>query len=195
MSHKEESLKVNGHASFLKEFNLEHPELVNTDGTHKLADRWVLWSHAHDDRGWKLADYRKHCVISTVEEFWEVFNGKPSLINRDMWFMMREGIPPLWEAQVNREGGSFKFRVPGNNADNTWLTLAIHMVTENMCMKPSDAQLICGISLSPKRGNFCTVSVWNLDSQHTQHAIFPSNINDVDFNMSRYDPHSDRQCG
>jgi hypothetical protein len=181
--------------SFLKEFDNEHPELLNPDGTHRLSDKFVLWSHDHNDRGWKLSDYRKHCIISTVEEFWNVFNAMPSLINLDMWFLMREGIPPLWEAAVNKEGGSFKFRVQGNYADNTWLTLAMHLVTENMCMEAHDAQLISGISLSPKRGNYCTVSVWNLDRRHTAHAIFPSNINGVDFNMSRYEAHCDRTCG
>jgi len=183
------------HVEYVKQFDSEHPELVNANGTHKLSDRWVLWSHAHDNKGWKLEDYRKHAIISTVEEFWEIFNGMPSLINGDWWFIMREGIPPLWEAPVNKEGGSFKFRVPGNNADNTWLTLAIHLVTENMCMEPRDAQLISGISFSPKRGNYATISVWNLDRMHTAYAIFPSNINGVDFNMSRYEAHCDRKCG
>ena len=181
--------------AFVADFDKQHPELVNPDGTHRLADQFVLWSHAHDNPGWRLSDYREHCTISTVEEFWTIFNGLPSLINRDMWFLMRKGIPPLWEAPINSEGGSFKFRVPGNLADNTWLTLAIHLVTENMCMEARDAQLISGISFSPKRGNFCTISVWNLDRHHTAHACFPSNINGVDFNMSRYEAHCDRKCG
>jgi hypothetical protein len=182
-------------SEFVSQFDGEHPELLNPDGTHQLSDQWVLWSHAHDNRGWKLADYRKHNTISTVEEFWETFNGMPSLINRDMWFLMREGIPPLWEAPVNNEGGSFKFRVNGNKVDNTWLTLAMYLVTENMCMQVHDSQLICGISLSPKSSNFHTVSVWNLDSRHTEHAIFPVNINDIKFNMSRYEAHAERKCG
>lgn len=179
----------------IAQFDLEHPEMLNTDGTHKLADRWVLWSHHADEREWKLPNYRKHATISTVEGFFEIFNEMPSLINRDQWFLMREGIIPLWEAPVNKEGGSFKFRVPGVDADNTWLTLALYLVTENMCMHVKDAHLISGISFSPKRGNFCTISVWNLDSTHTEHAIFPHNINGIDFQISRYEAHSDRKCG
>lgn len=178
-------------------FDKEHPEMRNDDGTHKLADRWVIWSHEphHVNPSWDLSGYRKHCTISTVEEFWEVFNGLPSMINDDMWFLMREGIPPRWEDPVNKEGGSFKFRVPGDKADNTWLTLAITLVTENMCLKPADAALISGISLSPKRGNFCTESVWNLDRHHTRYAIFPENIPGINFEMSRYEAHIDRHCG
>lgn len=177
------------------EFDQEHPELINKDGTHKLRDSWVLWSHDADNPSWGLDGYRKHCTVSTAEEFWSLFNAMPSLINRDMWFFMRKGIPPRWEDPVNTEGGSFKFRVSGDRADNTWLTLALNCVTENMCMNITDAELISGISLSPKRGNFCTISVWNLDSGHTAHAIFPKNINGINFEMSRYEAHNGRNCG
>lgn len=181
--------------SFIEQFDKDHPETLNSDGSHMLSDKWVLWSHASDNNGWRLEDYRKHCTMSSVEEFWEIFNGMPSLLNRDMWFLMREGIPPQWEAPVNKEGGSFKFRVSGTDADNTWLTLSMYLVTETMCMEEKDAELISGISLSPKRGNFCTISVWNLDSKHTAHAIFPKNINGINFEMSRYEAHCDRKCG
>ena len=181
--------------TMIEEFDHDHPELVNKDKTHKLKDSWVLWSHDADNPSWKLEDYRKHEPFNTVEGFWEIFNGMPSLINRDMWFLMRKGIPPRWEDPVNKEGGSFKFRVPGERADNTWLTLSMYLVSENMCMKHSDAGLISGISLSPKRGNFCTVSVWNLDSGHTALANFPNNINGINFSMSRYEAHSGRNCG
>ena len=179
----------------IEQFNKDHPELLNADGTHKLADHWVLWSHAHDNNGWRLQDYRKHCVISTVESFWGIWNAMPSMINRDMWFLIREGIPPQWEAPINKQGGAFKFRVQGPDVDNTWLTLAIHLLSENMCLAPSDAELISGISVSPKKGGYCTISVWNLDSTRTERAIFPANIPGINFERSLYDPHDVRKCG
>lgn len=176
-------------------FDKEHPTLVNPDGTHKLADRWVLWSHSHDNQGWRAQDYRKHCTISTVEGFWNIWNGLPSMINRDMWFLMRDGIPPMWEDVVNKQGGAFKFRVAGCDVDNTWLTLALHLVTENMCLSRDDAELISGITISPKKGAYCTISVWNLDSTRTERAIFPTNINGINFESSLYEPHDVRKCG
>ena len=181
--------------TFVKTFDSENPEFVNPDGTHKLSCNWVLWSHAHDVRGYKLEDYEKHCVIRTVEDFWNVFNGLPSLINKDMWFLMREGIPPRWEDPINAEGGSFKFRVPGNKIDNAWLTLALRLVTENMCLDPDDANLISGIAVSPKKHNFCTLSVWNLDCRRTEYSKFPRNIEGIDFTMSLYQAHKHREFG
>ena len=172
----------------IEAFDAEHPDFLNPDGTHKLNCNWVLWSH-DDGKGWSLRDYTRHCLITTVEEFWETFNGLSSLNNKDMWFLMREGIPPIWEDPINLQGGSFKNRVGGAAVDNTWLTLALHLVTENMCLDVNDAQTISGIGLSPKKNNFATVSVWNMDSTRTERSQFPKNIDGIDFAMSRYDTH------
>lgn len=182
---------------YVTEFNREHPELVNEDGTHPLHTGWVLWSHLPSSKNnkWDLPSYRKHATLRTVEDFWNVYNGLPSLVNQDMWFLMREGIPPIWEHEINSEGGSFKFRVPGAKLDNIWLTLSRFLVTENMCIDPEDSLLISGISMSPKQNNFFTVNIWNMDSASTDCTQFPSNIDGIDFKMSRYHAHSQRRYG
>jgi hypothetical protein len=173
----------------------EKPMFLDPTGNHVLNSPWVLWSHDHKSQKWGVNDYRKHAVIRTMEDFWSIYNGLPSLLNKDMWFLMREGIPPLWEHPINQEGGSWQFRIDGVAADNTWLTLSIHLVTENICLKQEDANLICGISISPKEHNVSTISVWNLSSSKTSHTMFPSNIDGVDFTQSRYKPHRTRKLG
>lgn len=173
----------------------DNPKCINKDGNHKLNAPWVLWSHDHLCPNWGVKDYRRHCVIETVEDFWNVYNGMPSLLNKDMWFLMRKDIPPLWEHPINQEGGSWQFRIEGSAADNTWLTLSIHLITDNICLKYEDARSICGISLSPKEHNVSTISVWNLSSSKTSHTMFPSNIEGVDFVRSRYKPHRSRKLG
>lgn len=184
--------------TFIKSFDKEHPQFVDKDGNHRLQNAWVMWSHAPTSKcnKWDISSYVRHTTIRTVEEFWSIFNGFPSLVNEDMWFLMRDGIPPLWEDPINAQGGSFKFKVSGDKIDNTWLTLALFLVTENMCIKERDAMLISGISVSPKQHNFSTVSIWNLDSAATDHTQFPGNIEGIDFfKMSLYQPHSDRKRG
>jgi hypothetical protein len=179
----------------VKQLNETRPDCLTPEGEHLLDSAWVLWSHPWDSKKWDLKDYIKHVTIRTVEQFWEVYNGLPSLNNRDMWFLMREGVPPRWEDDINREGGSFKFRISGADLDNAWLTLSLYLVSENICRNPDDARLICGITVSPKHNGFSTVSVWNLDKHSTAHAIFPSNITGINFNMSMYQPHHDRHRG
>lgn len=182
-------------ASFSQEFDKDHPELVDAHGRHVLGDKWVLWSHQpyQENDDWTLRGYTKHATISTVEEFWEIFNGFPSLVNKDMWFLMREGVPPIWEHDVNAQGGSFKFRVSGDRIDNVWMMLAMFLVTENMCLRAEDSVLISGISMSPKQHNFSTLNIWNLDSAATDCTQFPNNIEGIDFKMSRYHSHQRRK--
>lgn len=184
------------YAKFVAQFDEERPSFRReSDGQHMLNDRWVLWSHvpAHENDDWSLKSYRRHLVIETVEEFWNLFNGFPSLVNKDMWFLMREGVPPIWEHEVNAQGGSFKFRVGGDKVDNVWLTLAQFLVTENMCINPDDSVLISGISMSPKQNSFSTINIWNLDSGSIDCAQFPGNIDGIDFKLSRYHSHQRRK--
>lgn len=161
---------------------------------HKLNNKWVLWRHTLDSRDWSIKGYDKIATFDTVEEFWRIYNDLPTLTH-DMWFLMRDGIPPIWEHEINQEGGSFKFRIKKDDADNSWLTLSMYLVSENMCRNPMDAELISGLSISPKRGVFVTLSVWNLDKTSVGQAIFPSNIPGIDFKASLYQCHSDRDRG
>lgn len=179
----------------------EHDITVTSEGPHKLNDTWVLWIHPETKDGvanhdWTMSGYEQLATCSTVEEFWEIFNDLPSLVHQDMWFFMREGVPPRWEDEVNSEGGSFKFRIHQSKCDNDWLTLALYLVGERMCHSTEDAALICGIALSPKkRGGFGTLSIWNLDCTRIGTAIFPSNIRGLDFKASRYEAHKSRHFG
>lgn len=163
---------------------------------HSLQRAWYMWSHPVDSYDWSLESYKKHSIrIDTVETFWEIYNDIGTINDKDMWFLMADGVPPIWEHEINRKGGSFKFRIRGSDAENTWLTLSMHLVSEMMCKSADHAMGICGIGISPKKNGFCTISVWNLDSTQTDCAVFPSNIPGIDFHMSMYQPNSDRRLG
>ena len=181
----------------ITQLNKDHPENITEDGKHKLNDTWVLWNHPVSSRDWKLSGYNKVATFSTVEDFWELYNSIPSLTS-SMWFLMRKDIVPMWEDPVNREGGAFKFRVHESKADNMWLTLSLYLVGEKMCRDFRDALLICGITISPKRHQYPTISVWNLDRTQIDRLTqecFPSNIEGVNFSKSMYHAHSHRNCG
>lgn len=185
----------------ITELDEQSPNFKNEKGEHLLNGKWVLWFHSADVSDWSLKGYKKYGPdssfrpIETVEDFWRVYNDLPSINNRDMWFLMREGIPPRWEDPINKEGGSYKFRIPGNEAENIWLRLSVYLVTENMCNDPKNAMNISGISVSPKRNGFVTISVWNLDRNRTAHSNFPRNIRGINFETSLYEAHKDRNCG
>lgn len=176
---------------FVKEFDSKHPHSVNPDGTHPLHSTWVLWSHPPAsvcDR-WDIDSYVLHGKVSTVEDFWNIFNGMKSLVNPDMWFFMRENIPPIWEHNINKAGGRYKFKVTGNQVDNTFLNLCVHLVTENICLDGRDSIFISGVSVSPKQKDLSTVSIWDIDSSVNDSKKFASNIKGIDFETGLYDVH------
>lgn len=181
----------------IQTFDEQHPGFRAADGTHPLKRSWVLWSHppASRSNNWQLNGYVKHSTIKTVEDFWHIFNGLRSLAagEGDLWFLMAEGIPPIWEDEVNVRGGSYKFKIAYSDIDHRWLILAMHLVTENMCHNPEKSQYITGITVSPKTNGFCTLSIWVSDGATIDCEQFPSNIKGIRFNKSLYDPHLTRK--
>jgi len=176
---------------FVKHFDSTHPQCVNTEGAHPLHSTWILWSHppsAVCDR-WDIDSYVQHGKVRTVEDFWNVFNGIKSLVNPDMWFFMRENIPPIWEHNINKMGGRYKFKVTGEKVDNTFLNLCAHLVTENICIDSRDSIFISGVQVSPKQKDLSTVSIWDIDSSVNDGKKFASNINGIDFETGLYDVH------
>lgn len=177
---------------FVAEFNKKHPNAVNPDGTHPLPRNWILWSHPPENvcNRWDIDSYVNHGLICTVEDFWYIFNGFKSLVNPDMWFFMREKIPPIWEHAINKQGGRYKFKVTGENVDNTFLNLCAHLVTENICLDPRDSNFISGVSVSPKQKDLSTISIWDIDSTVNDPKKFASNIKGIDFTTGLYDTHA-----
>lgn len=174
---------------------------------HKLNNGWVFWYHLPHSKNsdWSIKGYEtlndadgKTLIIDTVEKFWKVYNILPTLANssdENLWFLMREGIPPIWEHDINKEGGAFKFKIRKTDADNVWFELSLYLIGENLCIDEKDAELISGISISPKRSDHVTIRVWNLDANQTETAVYPSNILGLDFNKSLYEAHADSNLG
>mgnify|MGYP000005585516 CR=1 FL=1 len=173
-------------------YNERNPTSINSNGTHPLHSTWVLWSHppASVSNNWDINSYVKHCTVSTVEDFWNVFNGMKSLVNPDMWFFMRKDIPPIWEHDINKQGGRYKFKIHGDKVDNVFLNLCVHLVTEHICISSSDSIFISGVSVSPKQKEQSTVSIWDIDSSVNDSKKFASNINGIDFVTGLYDDHA-----
>lgn len=168
----------------------------STETNHPLLSKWILWSHppAQKCNKWDIDSYVKHCTISTVEEFWNVLNGFKSLVNEDMWFFMREGIPPIWEHSINKQGGRYTFKVTGDKVDNIFTDLCAHLVTENICLEQKNSVLVSGLSVSPKSRELSTVSIWDINSSLNipnpdGTNKFAGNITGIDFSTGVYKTH------
>ena len=73
-----------------------------------------------------------------------------------------------------------------------FLILSLYLISESLC-KPQDMQYISGISCSPKKNDYSTIAVWNTDSTRNDYSSFPSNIPNIVFTKSIYEPHIKRK--
>lgn len=127
--------------------------------SHNLNSKWVLYFHDKNNKDWSLKSYEVKYSFSTVEEMWSLFNSMHS-VSQDMFFLMRDGHPPLWEDPMNINGGALSFKIYNKNVDTFWLTACLLMVGETIC---DDSTQIVGISGSPKLKNQ-TVRIWYKDA-------------------------------
>lgn len=131
------------------------------DGTKIYFNHsYILWAHDISEKDWSINGYKKLCKIENVSQFWRVFNNFSKLGVKFMhFFLMKDGVEPIWEDPENRNGGICSFRIEFTNAMEIWQYLNIRLVLETLTVVESD---INGVSISPKN-NWAIIKIWNKD--------------------------------
>lgn len=159
---------------------------------HPLNDKWVLWFHDPNDTNWDFSSYLNIYDINSIETFWDVFNNiNKSNVENGMFFIMREGIKPLWEDDKNKEGGCWSFKILKKNIFDSWLDVCVNCVNETLVKNINDANLITGISISPKK-SFCIIKIWNNDKNKNSKDLINDNLLNLNIKESLYKAHSNR---
>lgn len=128
-----------------------------------LKSKYVFWSHELSNKDWSINGYDKICTISTVSEFWKLYNNLPKLgYLKNSFFLMREGVEPIWEDPSNRNGGFCTLKVNVNNCLNLFEDLSVRLVCDKVLSNCDDNE-INGISISPKN-NWAIIKIWNKNS-------------------------------
>lgn len=140
---------------------------------HRLNNKWTLWYH-DGKSDWTQSSYHKIYEFDTVEDFWRLYNNIPSVVN-SMFFLMKEGHPPIWDVPQNIKGGSWLYKFPKKIADSYWLYFSTYLVGETMM---NDTSNIIGISISPKVYNV-TIRVWNCDSEASKNLQFNEDYKEI----------------
>jgi hypothetical protein len=135
----------------------------------KLTDKiptglWTLYFHQADAEKWTLDTFVKVQTFSTWQDVLMVLeevgltrfkNGLP--------FFMRGDTLPLWENYQNIRGGSYSVKVPSENVKDVFTT---HVLQAMLGLAFKEAGNNCvGISMSPKKGTFNIMKIWNVDSE------------------------------
>jgi len=141
---------------------------------------WTLLWHPSEGRDWSEPSYKSFEPMKTWRQFFSVLAAlKVENLTDGMFFLMRNGIPPLWENHNNVYGGAYSFRILKEKAGLAFVRYAIAAMLQD-CAK-DERNIINGLSISPKKTHNI-VKVWNTDcmtyNRKTDLAIHHPDVTD-----------------
>lgn len=162
--------------------NNEKPyEMIGNGMDIMLTSEYVLWVHSTQNNDWSLAGYKKLCTIRNVSEFWQLFNNIHKLnFKNNNFFLMKQGVNPIWEDESNRDGGICSFRVEMDHALKVYELLCIFLMCNKLVANIDD---INGISITPKN-NWAILKIWNKDKNNKIDRLLHKSILDKYKNVS-----------
>jgi hypothetical protein len=161
-------------------------------GPHQLNDRWICWFHDLNDENWSMSSYKELLSFDTIEDFWIMCNNLKTA-NNGMYYIMRQGYPPIWDHEKNINGGGWTFKVDKKVAHEFWEKMACYCIGETLCKNSAN---IIGVSISPKI-RFVTIRLWtnNCDKNPDEFANIKretenESIN-INFENARFTPNKE----
>jgi hypothetical protein len=135
-----------------------------------MPNKWVLWYHDPNDSDYSEKSYTNIATLSTPAEFWTVIDA----ISKDAWesgmfFFMRDGYRPLWEAPEHIRGGAWSKKVDARETCEMFIDAMAHCFINGFLTNYKEA--IVGVSVSPK-GQFHIIKVWNTTTNITDRKLF-----------------------
>jgi hypothetical protein len=135
-----------------------------------LSHTWVLWYHDPNNADYSLESYIKILSFSTATEFWSVVEAiSPEAWNSGMFFLMRDGIRPLWDAPENDKGGAWSKKVDASETHAVFVDCMVHCLAGTFLKSSND--IIAGVTLSPK-GHFHIIKIWNTTAAISDRKLF-----------------------
>jgi len=157
-----------------------------------LNNTWILWFHDPNDSNWKINSYKKIANIKSIEEYWGLYEKlSETVVQKGMFFLMREGILPIWEDEKNKDGGCWSFKIGKKDIYNAWVELSISLLGETIMKELQHSTTITGISLSPKK-NFSIIKIWNNSSDKNKSNLLSRRIPHLYICDSIYKAHKDK---
>ena len=137
-------------------------EVVEVTEVEKIQDplhsAWSLWSHECNERNWRIESFSVIVKFNTIENFWKTYNNFGSIGGlgcRD-YFLMREGILPIWEDPSNKNGKVWSVQIPISYINNVWTELSMALIGEYLI---DEMGVINGLSIASKDNCFI-IKIW-----------------------------------
>ena len=150
--------------------------------TEKLNTYWTLWFH-DSINDWTINGYTKLLTINTIKDFLYFLNHNYLLggVNNNHFFLMREEIKPIWEDNLNKDGGCISIKVEVSNVEETWEKLSTYIISESI----PDSLNINGISICIKNPNYSIIQIW-LKEKNINNINFINKISDFNHIYKSY---------
>ena len=149
---------------------------------NEFNDTWYIWYH-HTKNNWKIDGYKKIFDIKNIKDFWD-FNNNCNMfggINSQHFFLMRNGVTPIWEDKQNTNGGCWSIKIPVEKSMELWLKLSAYIVGETLL---EDNSSINGLSICAKNPITSVIKIWNNNNNINSIKLLPNNIlNEYGFNI------------
>lgn len=143
------------------------------ENKHKTNTKWNFWYHDPEDTSWEIESYQKIFSFDTIEDYWALHKSiKNDMLNSGMFFLMRDGILPIWEDTKNIDGGCWSYKIIKKDAYKAWVQISAVLIAESISC---ESNTINGISISPKKG-FCIIKIWNNDKEKSDIKYIADNI-------------------
>lgn len=136
-----------------------------------LHDAWCIYLHDPNDSDWTHASYKLLKVVSSIEDFWRVWNAISPKVSECMFFFMREHVFPAWDDPSNINGCIASILVSRSEACGLFGQVVKSALGEYM----NQAGEVNGVSISPKNGTN-VIKVWLGEASVPDNFSFPVNV-------------------
>jgi hypothetical protein len=135
---------------------------------------WTLWYHDPSNNDYSLSSYIKIYDVETPLEFWSLVDGIPKDVwESGMFFFMKDGVRPLWDAPENDKGGAWSKKVDASDTHRVFIDCMVHCLANSFLKSNNDT--IAGVTVSPK-GQFHIVKVWNSTTTVCDRKLFSPSL-------------------
>lgn len=160
--------------------------IITSKSEHKLNSTWSLYYHPFNSVDWSINGYTKLLTLETIEDYHIMNNyiNKDKNMEEGMYYLMRDPYIPVWEHELNVNGGGWTFKQLKSDIHKFWTGLSSYIVTESISSEPLN---IVGISTSPKT-TFTTIRIWNKNINSSTKGFVCDQKRNVNFSQSRFTP-------
>ena len=156
-----------------------------------MFNKSTLWFHKVNDTNWGIESYIKIVDIINDDDFLYSYK-KINNFTSGMFFLMKDGIKPVYEDEHNAKGGIFTFKISKKVSKSFWLELSNMFIRDQLVKDKKNSKLLNGISISPKINN-CILKIWTSKFNGVNINILRSDIDNLYLDEGMFRKNSDNK--